>query len=112
MEEKIAEIYNYIQERCLWQFHSRTWDRKENINGTMDYFTKILKGEEVTRDTAQQKCSYADAKILVDELKVKFSWVNELSSEQIEELGTGVKDKLIDIMINKSLNLELNTPFY
>jgi len=26
MNDKIAQMENYIMKKCLWQFHSRTWD--------------------------------------------------------------------------------------
>ncbi|MBC2582795.1 Fe-only/vanadium nitrogenase subunit delta [Clostridium sp. DJ247] len=112
MKEKADEIISFIQERCLWQFHSRAWDREENINGTMDNVAKLLTGETVVAETKQEKCAYADAKVLTDQIKEKFSWVNELEAGQKKELVEAVKAKLTDIVITKCLNGEINVPFY
>lgn len=115
MEEKAKEIFSFIQERCLWQFHSRTWDREQNINGVMDKATDILAGKEISIgniETSQEKCNFADAKILVAELRAKFSWIDDMDVTAKKELMNLVKEKLIYTTITKSLNGELNVPFY
>lgn len=114
MENKVDEITEFVMERCLWQFHSREWDRKDNINGIFDVLKKILNGEKVATENAtlQEKCFYADGKILADQLKEKFSYLNEMDQKEITELLNGIKDKLVDIAITKCRNEELRVPFY
>ena len=31
LKSQVDDLFDYVQERCLWQFFSRTWDRTENI---------------------------------------------------------------------------------
>lgn len=112
MSNKAEEILAFIMERCLWQFHSRSWDREENINGIMKKTFELLTGKTITAETPQEKCFYADAKILVDELKAKFSWIETVDEAEAKTLTDTLIDKLIDINITKSLNAELKVPFY
>ena len=112
MEEKVQQIYKFIQERCLWQFHSRSWDREANINGILNDTSIFLNGGEVEANTNQEKCYVADAKILVTQLKEAFSWIKDLKDSEIAELIEGVKAKLIDVTLTRSKNEELNVPFY
>ena len=112
MQEKVNEILSHIQERCLWQFHSRTWDREQNINGVLNDVAKMLTGEAVVAETPMEKSFYADAKILVEQIKEKFSWINEMGDSEKKEIIEAIKAKLIDITVTKSLNGELNVPFY
>lgn len=114
MEKKIDEILEFIQERCLWQFHSREWDRTENINGIFGMLPKLLAGEKISAKDLEpkDKCHYADAKILADQLSEKFSYIKEIDEKEKNELLSGVKDKLIDVAITKCRNEELRVPFY
>ncbi|AGK98262.1 Fe-only/vanadium nitrogenase subunit delta [Clostridium pasteurianum] len=114
MEKKIDEILEFIQERCLWQFHSREWDRTENINGVFDLLPKLLAGEKISTKELEpkEKCFYADAKILSDQLQERFSFVKEMDEKEKSELLSGVKEKLVDVAITKCRNEELRTPFY
>lgn len=112
MEEKVQQIYKFIQERCLWQFHSRSWDREANINGILNYTSTFLNGGEVEASNNQEKCYLADAKILVEQLKETFSWINDVKDTEITELIDGVKAKLIDVTLTRSKNDELRVPFY
>lgn len=114
MEKKIDEILEFIQERCLWQFHSREWDRTDNINGIFDVLSKVLNGEKVDlKDvTLQKKCFYADGRILADQLIERFSFIKEMNESEKSELLSGVKDKLVNVAITKCRNEELRVPFY
>lgn len=114
MEKKIDEILEFIQERCLWQFHSREWDRTDNINGIFDVLSKVLNGEKVDlKDaTLQEKCFYADGRILADQLIERFSFIKEMNESEKSELLSGVKDKLVNVAITKCRNEELRVPFY
>ncbi|BBB89814.1 MAG TPA: V-containing nitrogenase subunit delta [Methylomusa anaerophila] len=112
MIDKIEALTAYVQERCLWQFYSRAWDREENINGVLGTVEVLLSGETPVLDTAQEKCFYADAKILAAELKTKFSWLGNMEKSEIEPLIAGVKQRIREIAIEKSTNCELHVPNY
>ena len=112
IQQRTEEITTYIQERCLWQFHSRSWDREENINGVINKATAILTGEQVTPETLADKLHYADGKILVVDLKTKFSWLSQMEKAQIKTVLELVKQKLVGIAIAGSLNGELHHSLY
>jgi nitrogenase delta subunit len=112
MSARSEEIVAFIQERCLWQFFSRAWDREENIQGIIDLLGQIVKGQHVSLETPADRCFYADAKILVMQLKERLPWIAELSAEQVDEELSGVKARLTEIAITKSRNGELRTANY
>lgn len=112
MKEKIEEITSFIQERCLWQFFSRTWDREENIEGILTKVTEILTGEHLIIETPTDKYFYAEAKILASDIRNKFSWVKGTSKVDIKAVIDGVKARITEIAIEKSRNCELNMPNY
>ncbi|VBB09557.1 nitrogenase vanadium-iron delta subunit [Lucifera butyrica] len=112
MKEKVEALVTFIQERCLWQFFSRTWDRMENINGVFGKVEALLNEEKPVMESAQEKCFYADARILVAEIKDKFPWLQELNKTQVNELIEGVKARITEIAVTKSMNAELNVSNY
>jgi vanadium nitrogenase delta subunit len=112
MNDKIDQLTSHIQERCLWQFFSRTWDREENIEGILSKATEILCGEHSTIETLSDKTYYADAKVLVSDFKRLFPWVTAMEKEEIKNVINSVKSKLKHITITGSHNEELNDPNY
>jgi vanadium nitrogenase delta subunit len=110
--DQIDQLYNYCQERYLWQFFSRTWDRQENLDGIFATAGSLFNGEAVARDTPMQKLFYADAKIMVSDFKERFPWIAKCTPDEIRALLTGVKDRLTEIAITKSLNGELSHSLY
>ncbi len=112
MEEKVQAVYGYILERCLWQFFSRNWDRERNIKGIMKNVALLYSGEEVPKETNLEKCYYADARILLDQLMEKFPWFIELNSKQVHQITDEVADKLIYLTVTNSLNAERTLEYY
>jgi nitrogenase delta subunit len=110
--EKIDQLYNFCQERYLWQFFSRTWDRQENIDGIVRVATALLTGQPVSRETPMDRLFYADARIMADDFKARFPWILEASADEIGALLGGLKERLVEIAITKSLNHELNHTLY
>src|SRR5271157_2641677 len=110
--EKVDQLFGYVQERCLWQFFSRTWDRKENIEGIMKTATELLSGGVPKLETPMDKLFYADAKIMVADFKERFPWIKDTAPAEIATLMQGLKDRVKDISITKSLNHELNHSLY
>jgi nitrogenase delta subunit len=112
MSAQSDEVAAFIQERCLWQFFSRAWDRQENIEGIIDLLGKILKGDKVNLETPADRCFYADAKILAGQLKERCPWIAEIAAEKLDEVLCDAKAKITEIAITKSRNAELRTANY
>lgn len=113
MEEKVLELYTFIQERYLWQFYSRTWDRDENINEIIKKFSAIISGEELeASDSLKDRAFFAEAKMVAAEAGKKLPWLYEPEKQQVRAIIDKVKEKLIDTYITRSQNSELNIPNY
>jgi nitrogenase delta subunit len=113
MEDQALELYTFIQERYLWQFYSRTWDREENIAEILKKSSEMLAGDEVTiADTLKDRAFYAEAKMVADETRRKFPWLAEMGKPEIQAIVEKVKAKLIDTNITRSQNAELHNPNY
>jgi len=110
--EQVKPLYEYVQERCLWQFFSRTWDRQENIEGIMAAAAAMLKGEAPKRNTPIERLHYADALIMVADFKQRFPWISQVKKEEVDALIEGVKAAVVDISITSSKNHELNHTLY
>jgi nitrogenase delta subunit len=112
MEEKIDDLYDYVQERCLWQFFSRSWDRQENIDGVLGQAEALLNGQPPARETPMEKLIYVDARVMVDDFKARFPGIRESAPEEIKQLLDGLKSRLVETVITKSTNRELNHHLY
>ncbi len=112
MEDKVKELYSYIQGRCLWQFFARELDRRANIEAIMDRTAGFLSGEQATPETPSDKYFYVEAKSLAAGIKNKFPWLNEIDEAQKKELIERIKEKLIEVMVIKSQNPELRRSGY
>ncbi len=110
--EKVDQMLAYVQERCLWQFFSRTKDRQENLDGVFKTATDLLTGKDPARETPMERLFYADAKVMVQDFKERFPWLQDAGAAQIRDVMHGVKAKLTDIAITSSLNHELNHTLY
>lgn len=113
MENNINELYKYIQQKYLWQFYSRNWDRENNINGILDAAKELLiTGKCSLGDSLTDKHYYSEAKIVVNDIKRDLKFVEGLNEKGITELIDKVKAKLIDVTVTNSLNGELNVAYY
>jgi len=112
VQEYTQKLYSYIQERYLWQFHSRIWDREANINGILNMTGQLLTSEVVAMETPADRCYYADAAIFAGDIKKKFAGFLELNVEAIKDVMGELKVKLLQTMVEKSLNAEVRNPNY
>jgi len=112
LEDKIDDVFGYVQERCLWQFFSRTWDRQENIDGVVDQAVAILTGKAPNKESPLSRLHYADATIMVGDLKERFPWVAQAGESEIREVMDGLKVRLVDTAITRSTNRELTHHLY
>ncbi len=108
----IDELYSYIQARYLWQFFPREWDREANINGIISDIINILIDNPINFNDPIEKYFYAEAKVVAEELKEKFKWINELEKQEIIDILNKVKEKLIEVLIEESQNPELKKKSY
>ncbi len=112
LSSKVDELYHYVQERFLWQFYSRTWDRTENIDGIVAEGTCILLGEATKRDTPTERLLAVEAKVMVDDFHARFPWLKDATAEEVRVLMSGLREKLTDVAITSSKNHELNHTLY
>ena len=112
MKDKIAQLEDYIMKHCLWQFHSRTWDRKRQNIGVLGTTTNILCGEPVANETSEDRCYWVDAVCLADAFKKRFQWINDLEPSEIKTIMQGLKERIDYVTISGSLNKELTDKLY
>jgi nitrogenase delta subunit len=111
-DDRVAQLVNYIMKHCLWQFHSRTWDR-ERQNREILTMTKEILCEELSEPTGrQERCYWADAVVLARAYKETFSWINTMSKEELAELMQSLRERIDHLTITGSLNLELTDKQY
>ena len=71
-----------------------------------------MAGEPSIIKTAADKYFYADAKVVTAELTSCLPWFKELDKNEIKRVLQGVKERLLDIIVKKSLNGELHMKNY
>ncbi|MBW4082665.1 Fe-only nitrogenase subunit delta [Paenibacillus sp. S150] len=112
MNERVAQLENYIMKKCLWQFHSRTWDREKQNEGVLTKTTQILCDEPVDKGTPADRCYWADAVVLAEEYTKRFDWLAEMGKEEIKLLMQALKERIDYVTITGSLNKELTVKQY
>lgn len=112
MKDKIEVLVDYIMKHCLWQFHSRSWDRERQNEGILTKTMQLLCEEPVAKETPEDRCYWVDAVCLADAFKSRCSWLAEMNKAEIKSLMQGLKDRLDYLTITGSLNEELNDPHY
>jgi len=111
-KDRIEQLIDCIMKKCLWQFHSRTWDRERQNENILRMTTQILCDEAVDAKTLEAKCYWVDAVCLADDYKKKFTWLSEIEKSEIKLIMQEVKKRLDYLTITGSLNEELNDPLY
>ena len=111
-KDKIAQLENYIMKNCLWQFQSRTWDRKNQNEGILTKTTQLLCGEHVEIETPADRCYWVDAVCMVDAFRSRFPWINDMPKDELKSLMQGLRERIDYLTITGSLNKELTDPLY
>lgn len=111
-QERIEQMVDYIMKKCLWQFHSRTWDRERQNAGILGITSALLCEEEVDLSTPEQRCYWADAVCLVDAFRERFSWLLAMDKGEIKPLIQGLHERMNHLTITGSLNAELTDRHY
>lgn len=112
MRGRIEQLVDYIMKNCLWQFHSRAWDREKQNEGILTKTMQILCDEPVEKETPQDKCYWVDAVILAEAYKSRYEWINTIDKTELKTLMQGLKDRIDYLTITGSLNEELTVPLY
>lgn len=112
MKDKIEQLLDYIMKKCLWQFHSRAWDRKDQNEGVLTKTTQLLCGEPVELETPADRCYWVDAVCLAEAYKDRYSWLATMQKEEIKQLMQGLHERMDHLTITGSLNLELTDQHY
>ncbi len=110
--EKLDQLFAYVEERCLWQFSSRTWDREENIDGVIAAAACLLTGEKPRLETGAERLFYAEARTMAHDLKERCSWIEGADPAEIRALMQSLKERLLDVTITRSKNRELSHSLY
>ena len=112
MQERVEELVGYIMKKCLWQFHSRAWDRKRQNENIIAQTTRLLCREPVPIESREERCYWVDAICLAEAFETRFAWLSAMGREEIQQLMKGLHDRMDYLMIDGSLNQELNDQHY
>lgn len=112
MHDRIEQMVNYIMKKCLWQFHSRAWDRERQNAGILGQTMQLLCDEPVDTSTPEQRCYRADAVCLADAFRASFSWLTGMDKTDIKQLMQGLHERMDYLTITGSLNRELTDQHY
>jgi len=110
--EKMELLLDYIMKNCLWQFHSRAWDRKTQNEGILNKLSQLLCDEKVELETSLDKCYWVDAMYLVNSYKERFPWLFSMPKSEIKLLIKELHERMDFLTITGSLNLELTDQHY
>lgn len=111
-EEKVEQMIDYIMKNCLWQFHSRAWDRERQNEHILAMTMQILCDEPIIKETPEDRCYWTDAVCLAEAYKTNLPWIKTMEAEKIKTLMTALKERLDYLTITGSLNEELTVPLY
>jgi nitrogenase delta subunit len=112
LTERVGQLTDYIMKHCLWQFQSRTWDRKNQNEGILGKATQILCGEQVVLETPADRCYWVDSVCLVDAFRERFEWLAVIDAAEMKEVMQCLHERMDYLTITGSLNLELTDQHY
>jgi len=112
LKDRVEQLVDYIMKWCLWQFHSRAWDREKQNEGVLTKTKQLLCEEPVEHETPADRCYWVDAVILARDFKATYPWLGALDKTDIKVLMQALKDRLDYLTITGSLNQELTDPKY
>ena len=111
-EQQVDALVDYIMKHCLWQFHSRNWDREKQNAGVLGKTRQLLCGEDVDLSTPADRCYWVDAVVLADTWRKRFDWLAGMPTDAISNLMQALHQRLDYLTITGSLNAELTDQRY
>lgn len=112
MKDRIEQLVDYIMKKCLWQFHSRAWDRTRQNEGILTRTRQLLCDEPVDISTPDARCYWVDAVCLADAFRARYAWLADMSKDDIAVLMQGLHARIEYLTVTGSLNLELTDQKY
>ncbi len=112
MTQRVEQLLDYIMKKCLWQFHSRAWDRKDQNENILAKTKQILCGEAVDNSDPTERCYWVDAVCLADAFRERYDWLATLNKEEIAEVMHNLHERMDYLTITGSLNQELTDQHY
>ncbi|MBM7866264.1 Fe-only nitrogenase subunit delta [Heliobacterium gestii] len=112
MKDRVEQLVDYIMKKCLWQFHSRAWDRERQNEEILTKTMQLLCGEPVETATPADRCYWVDAVCMSEAFKERYPWLNTMDKEDIKSLMRGLKERIDYLTITGSLNKELHDTLY
>jgi Fe-only nitrogenase delta subunit len=112
LAERTEQLVDFIMKHCLWQFHSRSWDRQRQNAEILGMTATLLCGEPVEALTPADRCYRVDAVYLVDSFRTHYPWIRDLAPGEILRLIDSLKQRLDVLTITESLNEELTDKHY
>ncbi|MGE4535604.1 MAG: Fe-only nitrogenase subunit delta [Desulfovibrio sp.] len=111
-KERIEQLLDYIMKKCLWQFHSRAWDRRNQNEGILTRTKQILCDEHVSIETPAERCYWVDAVIMAEAFRERYPWIDETPKEEIAAIMQALRERIDFLTIDGSLNQELTDQHY
>jgi len=111
-ESQVGQMVDYIMKHCLWQFHSRKWDREKQNAGILGKLEQILCGEPLELATPADRCYWVDAVSLANAYNARFSWLAGMDTEAKRSLVRALHARIDYLTITASLNAELTDERY
>jgi len=111
-DERVEQLIDYIMKNCLWQFHSRAWDRRRQNEKILGMTTRLLQGETLAPESREDKCYWVDAVCLAEAYQKICPWISGLSKDEIGDLMAALHKRLDHLTIDASLNEELTDKLY
>jgi nitrogenase delta subunit len=112
VDVRADQLVDFIMKNCLWQFHSRKWDRERQNREILTKTKEILCEENEEPTERLDRCHWVDAVMLARNYRKHFPWVKELNNAEITEVMQKVREKIDYQTITGSLNKELTDEHY
>jgi len=112
-KERVEELLDYIMKKCLWEFHSRAWDRERQNKEILGWAAKSLLGEADHAPAERlDRCHWVDGVVLARAWKERSPWIVDLDAIETAEIVEAVHETLDHLTITGSLNKELTDHLY
>ena len=111
-DDYVEKIIDYIMKKCLWQFHSRAWDRERQNANILKKTMQLLCNETPDTGTPEDRCYWVDAEMMARGLRRDYPRLAGLQQDEIRNVMGKVRERLDFLTISGSLNQELTDPKY
>ena len=108
-KDRIEQLVDYIMKNCLWQFHSRAWDREKQNEDILHKTMQILCDEPVEKEDPLTNVIGWMPCVWQMPSKASIAWMATLDKAEIKLLMQGLKERMDYLTITGSLNLSLPT---